>query len=174
MARALQSLQGQHFDRWRVIARAPNEVNGRTAWVCRCTCGVERVVQGNNLRSGASKSCGCWNSEAAKANATHGHRRVGQTDGTYSSWAAMTARCTNPKSKSWQYYGGRGIAVCKRWRSFQNFLRDMGERPTGMTIERKNVDRGYTPKNCVWLPRNLQSRNRRSTKGLQHVYDPRR
>lgn len=153
------------FNRWTVLSQAANGKSGRTQWLCRCACGVERVVQGGNLVSGFSKSCGCWNVEAARNKATHGHRRVGMLDGTYSSWAAMIARCENSRSKNWYLYGGRGITVCARWRkSFEHFLEDMGPRPEGMSIERRENNADYTPANCFWLPRNEQSKNRRPFK----------
>lgn len=74
----------------------------------------------------------------------------------------MVKRCTNPNNWAWKYYGGRGIDVCKRWReSFANFLADMGERPRGLTLDRRDNDGDYTPKNCRWVTRAEQSRNRR-------------
>ena len=73
-------------------------------------------------------------------------------------------RCYNPNSADYRFYGGRGIGVCDRWReSFDNFLADMGVRPDGMTLERKEVDGDYTPDNCIWATRKQQSSNRRLT-----------
>lgn len=76
-------------------------------------------------------------------------------------WGAMKARCLNPANKDYPYYGGRGIGVCARWLVFQNFLEDMGEKPPGGTIERKNNALGYSPENCVWSTRKAQNRNTR-------------
>jgi hypothetical protein len=74
----------------------------------------------------------------------------------------MVKRCSNPRSWAWKYYGGRGIDVCARWRqSFADFLADMGERPAGLTLDRKNNDGNYEPKNCRWATRAEQSQNRR-------------
>lgn len=82
---------------------------------------------------------------------------------TYGSWRAMLKRCTNPKHPAYASYGGRGITVCERWlHSFQNFLEDMGERPAGKTLDRKNNDLGYSPANCRWATWNEQARNKRT------------
>lgn len=77
----------------------------------------------------------------------------------------MLTRCTNPRSRSYANYGGRGIEVCARWRDFENFLADMGEKPAaGMSIERLDVDGNYEPSNCVWATHREQTRNTRRTK----------
>jgi hypothetical protein len=93
---------------------------------------------------------------------THGHGSVkeGRTP-TYTSWENMIQRCTNPNSRVWKYYGGRGITVCERWREFKNFLADMGERPEGMTLDRINNDGNYEPGNVRWTDWETQNTNRR-------------
>lgn len=73
----------------------------------------------------------------------------------------MTQRCTNPMNPEWKNYGGRGVIVCDRWTTFANFLADMGERPAGMTIERRDRGRGYEPGNCIWATALVQARNTR-------------
>jgi hypothetical protein len=80
----------------------------------------------------------------------------------------MRKRCTNPKSKSFQDYGARGITVCERWSDYSNFLDDMGERPPYMTIERKDNDKGYSPDNCIWATRAVQNRNKRNSHFITH------
>jgi hypothetical protein len=77
----------------------------------------------------------------------------------FHSWRAMLKRCGNPNEDNYRYYGGRGITVCKRWRVFANFLRDMGPRPEGMTLERKNRNGNYTKRNCKWATNAEQARN---------------
>lgn len=77
----------------------------------------------------------------------------------------MMSRCSNPSVINYENYGGRGITVCKRWKnSFAAFLKDMGERPVGMTLDRKNSNKNYTPKNCRWATYVEQNNNQRKRK----------
>lgn len=80
----------------------------------------------------------------------------------------MMTRCTNPNSHKYSDYGGRGITVCERWHTFDNFLADMGPRPEGMTLERERVNEGYKPGNCVWATRRRQSNNTRRNTILEY------
>ena len=77
----------------------------------------------------------------------------------YQSWDHMKARCYNPNNSRYHRYGGRGIVVCERWLKFEDFLADMGPRPKGLTLERKNNDGNYEPGNCEWATRRTQGRN---------------
>ena len=99
---------------------------------------------------------------------THGHSRKRGEDRTasptYYIWAAMVARCTNPKNKDWRLYGGRGITVCERWLIFRNFLDDMGEKPDGLSIDRINNDGNYEPDNCRWATAVEQANNKRNSR----------
>jgi len=91
----------------------------------------------------------------------HGHAIYGKVSRTYRSWQAMKERCYKPKSINYGRYGGKGITVCERWRnSFVNFLADMGERPEGTTMDRKNSKGNYEPGNCRWATDDIQQQNR--------------
>lgn len=100
------------------------------------------------------------------AGVIHGHaqRANKPASRTYSVWARMIQRCTNPKADKYRYYGGRGIKVCRRWRRFEMFLADMGRAPKGRLLERRNNNSGYRPGNCYWATREEQARNKRNSK----------
>lgn len=154
-----ESLIGRQFGRWLVLDEAERPVEGRGPyWLCRCACGVERVLVGSNLRNGHSTSCGC-----AKKSARPNYRHGGTYTKAYGVWLSMRRRCHDPNSKSYPDYGARGITVCDRWSAFENFLADMGQPPPGLTLERKDNGKGYSPENCVWASRADQRRNTRHT-----------
>lgn len=154
-------LTGKKFGRLTVLSRADNN-KLQVCWRVRCDCGEERTVQGGNLKSGRTKSCGCYNRDyVRKGTPTHGL----SNSVTYRCWSGMLARCRNKKYKN---YGGRGIAVCPRWKKFENFLEDMGFRPDGLTLERINNNAGYSPENCRWATPLEQGQNTRKTRLLTH------
>lgn len=141
---------------------------GRARFVCRCDCGTEKIISSGNLGKGKSNSCGCLQREGATArlNANrkikHGMKRRGNPAPEYAVWSMMKKRCHDPEDKDYRHYGGRGIVVCQRWRdSFENFIADMGRRPPGLTLERKDNSKGYEPSNCKWATWTEQAKNRR-------------
>lgn len=131
-------------------------------WLCRCACGGEFEARSARLRLGETKSCrACSLARKTK----HGHaRKGGKRHELYNTWAGMISRCENPNEPGYRYYGARGIAVCKRWRtSFEVFLADMGERPSPEhSIDRVNVDENYEPTNCRWATKTEQIENKRN------------
>jgi hypothetical protein len=159
-------ITGQRFGRWNVLSRARNTPKGQAQWLCRCDCGTESILAGATLRTGHSRSCGCLKREMnIKRSTKHGHATNGISP-TYHSWNGMLSRCTNPSHHSYADYGERGIDVCPRWFQFQNFLADMGEKPHGTSLERKDNSLGYSPENCYWATATQQARNKRNNRIL--------
>lgn len=155
-----RNLEGMLFGQLRVIKAMPTvEKYGRKhgAWICICSCGTKIKTLTNTLTSGHTTSCGCgkWNHAA-----DHGHARVAYVSAEYCAWQQMLARCYYPGNYSYKNYGKKGITVCPRWRkSFRNFMSDMGNRPTGLSLERVNRHKGYSPNNCRWATRQDQANN---------------
>lgn len=116
-----------------------------------------------HMRSGKTRSCGCLRKERQRAAVTtHGKTSTR----AYFIYNAMKDRCYREGNRNFHNYGGRGIRVCRRWlgpNGFNHFLADMGEPPPDHSIERRRINENYTPTNCFWLPRRLQSRNKRNT-----------
>jgi hypothetical protein len=158
-------LEGVPFGRLTAISVGQPSNQGKTRWVCRCSCGGSTLTTAYELISGHTRSCGCENVERAtawgRANRTHGHARHGNRSPEYLTWQAMHQRCYKPKTRSFEYYGGRGIAVCERWKSFENFLADMGERPADKTLDRIDSNSHYEPQNCRWATGSEQRLNQR-------------
>lgn len=87
---------------------------------------------------------------------------------THHIWTGMRQRCRDANTPAYQHYGGRGIKVCERWRTFENFVADMGECPDGMELDRRDNDGDYEPSNCRWATKKMQARNRRTNNFIEH------
>lgn len=158
-------LTGRRFYRWTVLGLAPSEKGKPTRWYCQCDCGNIKDVPGSELVRGASKSCGCYKSEkAAAAHWKHG----GKGTRLYKVWLSMHNRCRNQNSRTYKYYGGRGITVCEEWHDFNNFAAwayENGYDPDAKrgvcTIDRINNNGNYEPSNCRWVSMSVQRINQR-------------
>jgi len=162
--RKLIDLTGKTFGRLIVLGQDPIRRKDGARWLCVCECGNHKSVNGSHLRRKNIKSCGCLRKEPTPRPIKHGHASKGKITRTYTAWVSTKNRCFNTKNIGYKSYGGRGIAMCKRWASdFSMFLEDMGEKPEGFSLERKDVNGNYEPGNCKWIPRKDQPLNRRSS-----------
>lgn len=155
---------GQEFGMLVVICEFGRSPSGKRTWLCECQCGSLCTPIGGNLKSGVTNSCGCQVVRATRErNTKHGKC----LSGAHRTWKAMRQRCLNPMAEKFPDYGGRGIRVCERWNSFENFLEDMGERPEGLSIDRIDVDGDYEPGNCRWATQVEQRSNQRRSTTLE-------
>ena len=152
-------LSGQVFGRLTVFDGPLRDKFGEKTWVCRCTCGNTCTVRSRKLRVGLQKSCGCLRAEnIGNRSRTHGESNTPE----YRSYRAMLRRCLDPRHRAYPWYGARGIKVCQQWQEdFTTFLRDLGPRPEGYTLDRIDADRDYEPSNCRWASWSVQATNKR-------------
>lgn len=166
-------LTGMRFGRLLVLERTNERSNTFVVYLCVCDCGKQKKATTGALRSGNTRSCGCLEIENRKrinSNFSEASRKhSGWGTATYSSWSRMKDRCSNHENKD---YGGRGIKICEEWiNSFDAFLRDMGKRPYGHSIDRIDVNGDYCKENCRWSIPKVQCRNR--TNNVYVLYEGR-
>lgn len=155
-------LTGKRFGHLLVVRRLPKQPNRPYRWRCKCDCGKTVSVRGDVLRYGFTKSCGCLRVSNGIKRGRDSFKHGDSFTSEYSTWANMKDRCLNPNCQSFKNYGGRGITVCNRWLQYENFLADMGRKPSpAHSLDRINNDRGYSPSNCRWATQKEQTNNRR-------------
>lgn len=162
----LIDITGKKYGTLTVISQGPSDnTKTNTRWWCDCECGRRTLVSKTALPN--ARSCGCLAVKlSTEAKITHGHSRRGRMTGEYQTWQGMNQRCDNLDDP---WYGSQGITVCDRWRYGENgihgydcFLADMGKKPAGMEIDRKDVLKGYSPDNCRWVSKQQNANNKRN------------
>ena len=158
MSRKGLELVGRRFGRLVVVAQVPS-AGGHRRWLCKCDCGNTKEANSNTLNAGDAQSCGCLHTESVRRNGQKNKRHGMTGTPTHNSWLAMIKRVDRDPRYA-------GITVCDRWRTFENFLADMGVCPAGMSIDREDNDGNYEPGNCRWATALTQTNNRSITKRL--------
>lgn len=161
-----RALHGQRFHSLVVIKLDHIDTHGNAVWLCRCDCGDTTTALGFKLTNGRTKTCGCRIDTQIGA-----HLRTHGDSGSieHQTWKRMRDRCYNPNCPNYDYYGGSGIKICKRWNKYENFLKDMGRRPgPGYSLDRIDNDKDYSPNNCRWATKAEQANNRRPHKTVRN------
>lgn len=159
-------ITGLKYGRLTVISYSGTR-NEESLWNCVCECGNRSITSRRSLARGLTQSCGCLRLETlSRLRYRHGCATRAGRSSEYTSWSAMKERCLNPKSKYFKNYGARGITVCDEWMKFGVFLSDMGSRPLGTTLERKDNNDSYRKDNCIWATWGEQSNNKRTSRRI--------
>ena len=171
-------LIGKKYGKLTVIERVGSKrISAKSSvslWRCKCDCGGERITPASPLYLKRTTSCGC--NRYKERNVRHGHagnaHKKLKPSSTYTAWRSMIVRCTEPKCSAYKRYGGRGITVCERWFKFENFLADMGEKPSkNLSLDRIDGNGNYEPSNCRWATSIEQATNRDCVRRLEYQGD---
>jgi len=159
-------LIGQKFGRLLPIKSVGKNRHGQYQWLCKCSCGEEKIIDGNSLRNSKTKSCGCLRRETSnktcRSRIIHGYSNTP----IYSMWQRINGKCKNKNNIEYKNYVKQGVSVCYRWsdknpKGFQNFYEDVGDPPEGLTLDRINNRGDYKPNNWRWATVAQQHRNTR-------------
>lgn len=167
--RPVKNYAGNKFGRLTAVEMVERDCGkwGSHRWRFHCGCGGETIASIRQVRSGKTSSCGCIATEVLVARNTK-HSGVKQNPREYRSWKDMRSRCNNPNNTDYRLYGERGIKVCRRWDDFGAFLKDMGPRPIGYTLDRIDVNGHYEPGNCRWATSKTQANNKRTNHAIEY------
>ena len=161
-------ITGKRFNRWTVLYRTEDYTtksgNKFTQYMCMCDCGEIRKVFANSLKNGKSKSCGCYASEVSAKVCKENFKTHDKTKTRlYQIYHGMIKRCYNPNASNYKNYGERGVTVCDEWldswETFESWANENGYSDS-LSIDRIDVDSGYSPSNCRWVDRVAQANNR--------------
>ena len=168
MSRAID-ITGQRFGKLIVIERVGTAQKGETLWKCKCDCGNEVVVRRTNLRTGHTRSCGCFHDECSKTNSLK-HGMTGTRLNRI--WKNMKDRCSKSAKGTWRgrNYADRGISVCEEWKDFQAFAKWAMENgyQDNLTLDRIDPNGNYEPNNCRWATTKEQANNKRTSRFVEY------
>lgn len=163
MHKNIKDITGEKFGLLTVVSFSHTS-NMKSVWNCLCECGNSKLVVSGHLRTGGIKSCGCLRSKKIHK----GKQCHGMTDTReHRIWRSMIERCRPSNTRSSRRYADRGISVCERWMDFKNFYKDMGD-SNGLSLDRIDNDKGYTPENCRWATWEQQGNNRSNNVFVEH------